>query len=679
MAALSTSLLQEGIRVDPVEALIAASFIIGVGTGPALSVEADGCDILGVDRTLSFRGREEQVSQAHRHYSGLFSSDKVSDARAHLFVFCGAPGSGKSRALLEASLPAVVDDVLVLFVTFNNKTVTCLDERTLLQQQIDAPIALRLLYSYARCNSLLSWDVWFDSIVRSRNVCLLGLSVESVLMYLRLIYNKAKVLLVIDEPFKFLSQGWMDEDCTLKMMRAAFSLQGSTMAVLFSAFSTSILNMKKTDSDRSILRVPLPDLPLSAAKVVIQDVFDQYGAPLADALAVSKDEAATLLLAMLGGTPRVLEFAHDALKKGKSLAEVVNLTGQQVALRYPTTVPFNMLQSALATTTLDLHCVKYLVDGMLLTLPQALASGLCVEDLDYPDKVILSSARLLACAYASPSSSQYPLGFNAALKALMLIPLCKPENLWEEFVRRLLIVRSFNGDGTPVEMSLSALFDPHLLISGNFDVKITRLAMSSNVMRFDVVPSPTDVQRLSGHVWAPVSSFESGVDSLLFEQVSTSYRKSYVCVGLQNKWSDDNNQTLSYTIMKKSVAHFYAKMLARGWKKDQVFMVFVIRRKIPQKLLAASGAAFELLRGRYNVAVIGLNDTRLWRWLSPTMMNAALHMQSIARHDTQQSFFTPTWTVAESAAYDTRVLTELSASQKELGVTPRSQRGMEAP
>ena len=131
--------------------------------------------------------------------------------------------------------------------------------------------------------------------------------------------------------------------------------------------------------------------------------------------------------------------------------------------------------------------------------------------------------------------------------------------------------------------------------------------------------------------------------------------------------------------MKKSVAHFYAKMLARGWKKDQVFMVFVIRRKIPQKLLAASGAAFELHRGRYNVAVIGLNDTRLWRWLSPTMMNAALHMQSIARHDTQQSFFTPTWTVAESAAYDTRVLTELSASQKELGVTPRSQRGMEAP
>ena len=95
-------------------------------------------------------------------------------------------------------------------------------------------------------------------------------------------------------------------------------------------------------------------------------------------------------------------------------------------------------------------------------------------------------------------------------------------------------------------------------------------------------------------------------------------------------------------------------------------------------MLAASEAAFKFHRGRYNVAVIGLNDTQLWRWLSPTMMNAALHMQSIAWHDTQ-SFFTPTWTVAESAAYDTRVLTELSASQKELGVTPRSQRGMEAP
>lgn len=37
--------------------------------------------------------------------------------------------------------------------------------------------------------------------------------------------------------------------------------------------------------------------------------------------------------------------------------------------------------------------------------------------------------------------------------------------------------------------------------------------------------------------------------------------------------------------MQTATFHFYSKMQARGWKQDQLYMVFALKRTIPQILI----------------------------------------------------------------------------------------------
>ena len=84
--------------MDTIDCLILEEFIVGKPFRWSL---VDGASVLGVNLSCMYVGRDAVTEAARSHCRHLFHSNEPCDTRAPMMVFCGTPGSGKSRALLE--------------------------------------------------------------------------------------------------------------------------------------------------------------------------------------------------------------------------------------------------------------------------------------------------------------------------------------------------------------------------------------------------------------------------------------------------------------------------------------------------------------------------------------------------------------------------------------------------
>ena len=125
-----------------------------------------------------------------------------------------------------------------------------------------------------------------------------------------------------------------------------------------------------------------------------------------------------------------------------------------------------------------------------------------------------------------------------------------------------------------------------------------------------------------------------------------------------------DNKTLSYPDILQAAVHFYSKMLARGWNREDVFLIFIVRRSIPVNLFTETSTSTsasireQLAQAGFSIAILGLNAKLplhpLWQWMRPTLQNWATQMQSVCKLDSEQDFLVCTMTAAEITSFNQR-------------------------
>jgi hypothetical protein len=125
-----------------------------------------------------------------------------------------------------------------------------------------------------------------------------------------------------------------------------------------------------------------------------------------------------------------------------------------------------------------------------------------------------------------------------------------------------------------------------------------------------------------------------------------------ICLGIQNKWSKDDRSTITLPELNTATIHFYSTMLARGWNPEALRMLFIMKKKIPQKVILTLTNQRQsephcldpgLLFGE--VAIISTNDGSLSSWLSPPLVEMVERFQYLSVRLSQSQTFK--WSQAE--------------------------------
>jgi hypothetical protein len=243
------------------------------------------------------------------------------------------------------------------------------------------------------------------------------------------------------------------------------------------------------------------------------------------------------------------------------------------------------------------------------------------------------------------------------------LPLYKPDNLFEEFCRRRSIVLSHLHDHSPV--TLKSQFEPSVCTDDLPEIYVdVRTPLSNRIARFEIPPTPSDVEQRAKkghyHSWAPSDAKETGVDTLEFRRVVNKEEEEeekeedeaewkFICVGTQNKWSDSDEQTIDGPTMARAWARFQGKMIERGWRSEQVFMVFLMRRSMPQYLRASltTNSKKQTWSWDNTIAISVLPEaSHIRSWHGKTLWNLMVGLEKFSRNDTLQVLI-PGGTAAE--------------------------------
>jgi hypothetical protein len=395
--------------------------------------------ILGCLTALPWIGRNQQVVDLIADVQSYTS--KQNDKSNYLLVF-GSPGSGKSRFLAEVGKQIINIDsnYLVLCCTFNHDQ-NGVSQDSLISpglNEISLPISTRLLFGYARKGTDY-WPAWRKDFEAVKKRYRLDLSLSAVIDILKTKYNKSKAVLLVDETHRLMTMKFQSEDQTKQLMSEVVKIQDHGVAVIFSAFSTNLAQRECADSGRRIIKFPMTELVVDDVKTILNNVKSPTLASLSTVLGLEENQILDLCVGCIGGTPRVIEYIANALtRKNNSLDELLDGIGREVASKYsPPSI--RLVLAALGNVDVPPN-QTFIIASQSLTLVQLMNFGFCQDNSESPGRAILSYPHLLSAVY---SDSTRNLNFNEALKQFLRIPMSR-SNIWEEFLRRLLIVRSFN-------------------------------------------------------------------------------------------------------------------------------------------------------------------------------------------------------------------------------------------
>jgi hypothetical protein len=599
---------------------------------------------------LSWQGREHQVETALTHIKDIHKNQKTVERSDYLLVH-GGPGSGKTRFLIKVAsrLPPTV---LRLACTFNCKSQICRAEleRWCKDACPTLPVTARLLYHYARgVKDRRAWENWLEDFQKIPSIG--QLSLRYVIKRLIKRFKKQQAVLLIDETCLLVTLGKWSEATTESFMGTIMSeIQDKGVPVIFSLFATNLVRKDLSNSLRNIKSVALKELPSDCVKNIFLNFnCEEELRSLSSSLGIDSDTTFNLLISCLGGTPRVIEVACKKLRCSASLIDLLSHIGHAIAERYSPPLPFDLLMDALGNALVDDK--KYLMGSHLYPLSYLINAGFCQDDSDHRGRVLIAYPWLLASAYTHSVPSDYPAGFCAALREFLTIPLSRPQNIWEEFFQRLLILRSFRysieDNGNQVSLALKDIFSPLLQLNKCLEVRIVMKRLSTSVVGFQIPPRPAQVKQFPNSIWCPMNEFESGIDSLMFFAPESGGSDDLICLGIQNKWSIDDGSTIALPELNTATIHFYSKMLARGWNREALRMLFILKKKIPQKVILPKGPNQCQSKPRSldpgqlfgEVAIISTNDGSLSSWLSPPLVGMVERFQYLSvRLSESQSF-----------------------------------------
>jgi hypothetical protein len=301
-----------------------------------------------------------------------------------------------------------------------------------------------------------------------------------------------------------------------------------------------------------------------------------------------------------------------------------------------------------------------------VALKQLQVWGYCQPpEVSNPGGITITYAQLFAAVYSSALDSTFPndptlhVAFRQVLKDFLLTPMLRGHNIWEDFMRKLFVLRSFRYL-SPTNISLDELFHPAIQVGNCLaNTQIVMKHMHPISIRFRYPPSPRTVTRTPS-IWFPESQFESGLDTLLFFRRAASSSSSaasqgdqdqrnstnLICVGIQNKWSEDDQTKISYSAMRKAINYFRSKMTTRGWDETQLYFLFIINQDLYDYFSVELDCLFD-----EQIGIISTAEKMLDRWLSPTVKLMVTRFQALAKHNPSHEVYDESMTQDEVDAY----------------------------
>jgi hypothetical protein len=588
------------------------------------------------DIQMNFVGRDEIMNKVVEKIQHNFNilADRTSVVLVH-----GAPGSGKTRFLLEVGnrFRAQNDQLVVLSVTFNHDhSLTDFDRKIFKSGHAHwhLPICFRLLHAYAFRNhkNFVDFFTWYEAVEELLagvdDVGFSNLSVLSVIDFLRcqLSVDKFPVLCLVDEVL--MPQNRFGVNSTRAIMRDFYSIQGKTnnVAVVFSTLSHfGDPNHLISPAERNEFKYQLRDLEQMPASQLLDQFFDRH-VEFTKSFQLPQSQLVARVLANVSALPRALESALSTMhtiavqRNYKSLRLILESVAGELAERYPLIPQFNNV--LLMCALLGVPVSDSAVEAAEFVYRRGFASSFVTET-----KLLeLNPVQLVSYSTNYPKlSSVLDMYIANDLRRIVNAPNLN-RNVFEEMHHSQLHLRChyhFLAAASAIQSTPVTVFElfPGLrILNGSCELLNERIDFKLDIkpliFLFASLPSPQQLSESFGHLLCiPHDVRYPGIDAILFLRLQTrgtrsSAGKAWLVVGIQDKWSTSERQRVDMAQLASSEQIFRCMMCRRGWPVESLLFVAVQRQDLPDYLIAQA-ESFEKFKfkSQVNNMVVIANNT----------------------------------------------------------------------
>lgn len=590
--------------------------------------------------------RDLCLGQVRDHVARCFGPLDAANMRRPVCVISGFPGTGKTLLLSKAGQDAAAKQGNCAFVvvTFNSKTPVYTDNDAVLHQvNPELPLIARVIFYHLHRNSTqLASRVWSTFLAdfakltldARMNAILKQLTCNTVLHLLRLVSRIPKLIFGIDEVLMLRSKLINYHDQDVAKMMAVYRDQDnseSSLAVIVSALASGFLNQEQSDTGRVIDRIGLQQLHFDCAVLGIKHRFSSVGMPILASLCASVGVcgegcdhlgAIKVIAKVIGGLPRALDAVSNVCQLEQFRTRTSALVPDTLRFSAPGSVSFASFLDSLALEVQTLYqticstmgtgflCEGLRKDGLLSmdsevafgkSVRDALSEGLLAATGVYDNltmaEVVFPQALLLA--FATSNALNLSQDIQSPLKTLVMLPVYRPRDMFEAFIRQALILKiavhyhTRKNVESNFELTLKELFRPCVktMSCPIGDQKVILLPMQWETARFVNPPTPDEIlchyhlhKRLP--LGEPESTTAPGYDEILYLFCSGTNLKNpqasdLICCGLQMRWSHDDEQRLSAVEIAEAQKYFRMQMESCGWQPKQLAFVILAWRSLP--------------------------------------------------------------------------------------------------
>jgi hypothetical protein len=579
---------------------------------------------------MQFVGRDLQLKDVVDEVNANLSFSSVDSDRTSVVIVHGIPGSGKSRFLAEVGNRMITNSAIVLAITFNNNHgLRSLDYSFFEARAVHLPLCFRLLHAYAGTVDIVnqdSFDAWYERIeIALQSVDEMGffaLTVLSVIDFLRgqsgagLAANKYPVLCLVDEVLMPWNEGKSNLTHTWLMMKSMYTIQGWTnqFAAVFSTLSPiGKFEDEKRSSGRSVFRKQLFCLENQPASMLVKYFIRERDSFFGN-FHMSVDELAARILASVSSLPRALRFAFTAFKNAEmshrhlSLREILESVALGLSTKYQLSKEFSsnlLILAVLGIRVLgnDVSTAEIIFRRGDASRFEAEIGILQLNPVQLLSYSIQYSKRTSIQVQKSNQSSQQKDAEVDAYLADDLRRMCNApnsnRNIFEQVHHAQLHLRCHHyhrsrdqGDVTVLDIFPGSriLMGPQEWLNSRIDFTVD---ISRTIYVFCSIPTPEQMANAFYHLLCvPDDPRFPGIDGILFlrrpGQATRSHASTrWLVVGLQEKWSTLNDQSVDVSQLASSEQKFRCMMRRRGWPAESLLFVAIQRQDLPDYLVAS--------------------------------------------------------------------------------------------
>jgi hypothetical protein len=351
-------------------------------------------------------------------------------------------------------------NLAVLAVTFNhvqNCMMSPREEIQMMGYSPEVPVVLRLMHGYMASSQYRSWGYFagealkeIDALPSRERQFFIKDVIEIIAEHQR----KSKILLLFDETLRWLelshrrdapSESYLSSRVESMVSAVCRATNEGPKAAIFSAFASSFLSNPESSTGRAIKTTHLLPLNMEGSRKLIRSVVSYRLPDLAEGSGLTEEKVISILDALaVGGLPRAAEMMHDALSilpdlsKKITVPNLVSSTHALLAQRY--NVPWDLV--VLALSGIETWPPDKLLPGSRMTANKAVYLGHLPEPRLDSKNVPISLTPVLLLSRLLHGKLKDDAELRAASECFASLALIRPQNLWGEFVVRILILRS---------------------------------------------------------------------------------------------------------------------------------------------------------------------------------------------------------------------------------------------